>query len=82
MSNDIISEIKELKAKKAKAETAVTKYTTQLETLNDQRDTLIVKLMSDHGIAPEEVDSYIFDLKEKQDKLLNEAKEKLSKINL
>lgn len=82
MSDNIITEIKELKAKKAKAETAVTKFSTQLETLREQKKELVAKLLDEHGISPDQIEEYIEELRTKQASLLKEAKEKLDKINL
>lgn len=80
--SDVLKDIKELKAKKAKGETALTKYSTQLESLVEQRDELIKKLKDEYGISPEEVDSHLERLQQERDKLLEEAREKLDKINL
>jgi uncharacterized coiled-coil DUF342 family protein len=77
-----LDEIKELKAKKAKGETALTKYSTQIESMVEQRDRLVKSLQDEHGISPDELESYLEKLEQKRDALLAEAKEKLDKINL
>lgn len=77
-----LEEIKELKAKKAKGETALTKYSTQIESMVEQRDRLVKSLQDEHGISPDELDDYLQKLEQKRDALLADAKEKLDKINL
>lgn len=77
-----LEEIKELKAKKAKGETALTKYSTQIESMVEQRDRLVKSLQDEHGISPDELEDYLEKLEQKRDSLLAEAKEKLDKINL
>ena len=82
MGDNIIEEIKGLKLKREKAVTAVTKFSTQRETVVEERDKLVEELKTKYGITPEEVESKIVELTAERDKLLDEAREKLSKIKL
>ena len=82
MADDVIEEIKELKLKKEKAVTAVTKFSTQREGLIEDRDALTKELKDRYDIAPDEVEAKVDDLTAERDKLLEAAREKLSKIKL
>lgn len=79
---DVISRIKDLQEKKQKAQTASTRLSTQLETLAEDKQKLEDKLENDFGITFEEAEAKMEELQAEQKRLLEQAEEKLSRINL
>jgi len=77
---DIMDEIKDLKAKKEQAQTLLTKYRTQLETLAEEKATLVKELADKYNATPETAKEKLATMLEKRDELLASAKDILDKI--
>lgn len=77
---DIVAEIKELKTKKDAAQQLLTKYTTQLETVVEEKAALINELAEKYGVTPEVAQEKLDKMGAKRDELLAAAKEIFDKI--
>lgn len=80
--DNIIEQINSLQEKKEKAQTLLTRYRVQLEGLVKDRDEVVQKLKDVYETTVEEAPHKLAELKTELDRLLNEAKKSLDKINL
>lgn len=79
---DALTKIKDLQEKQEKARTASTRLSTQLETLEGEKESLEAELKGEFGITFEDVEGELERLAAEQQEVLADAEEKLSKINL
>lgn len=79
---DPIQQIEELTAKKEQAQLLLTRYTTQLESLTQERDELVNSLQKEYGTTLDQAHNTLESLKQERDQLLSEAKAALSQIKL
>ena len=82
MSDKIINEIKELRQKKEKVVTALTKYTTQRDSIVETKNKLVAELLETFDIAPNDVEEKLKTLREARDTMMADAKAQLDKIKL
>lgn len=75
-----LESIKELQKQKEKAQTLLTRYTTQLETLAEEKQKIVEAMKEEFGVSPESAEDELAKLEAKRDKLLEEAKRVLDKI--
>lgn len=76
-----VDEIRELRAKKEKAQTLVTKYQTQLEGLLEERERRIERLRDEFGVALDDANDKIEELRAQRDELLVSARETLKSLD-
>lgn len=82
MSEELISKIKELSEKKDKAKAALARATVQLESLQEQKESLEQKFKDEFGTTVDKADQLITKYTKTLNKAIEVAEDKLKDIKL